>query len=44
MFFPPTPYEESFSKIGVTMVQPISRGIAYSYAYHLNVVSVTIEA
>ena len=35
--------EESFSKIGVTMVQRISRDITYSYAYHLNVVSVTIE-
>ena len=36
--------EESFAKIGVTMVQRISRDITYSYAYHLNVVSVTIEA
>ncbi|MBR0366155.1 MAG: MATE family efflux transporter, partial [Clostridia bacterium] len=34
--------EESFSKIGVSMVQKIASKISYSYAYHLNVVSVTI--
>ena len=34
--------EESFAKIGVTMVQRIASDISYSYAYHLNVVSVTI--
>ena len=34
--------EESFSKIGVSMVQKIASNILYSYAYHLNVVSVTI--
>ena len=35
---------ESFSKIGVTMVQKIAKDIIYSYSYHLNVVSVIIEA
>ena len=34
--------EESFSKIGVSMVQKIASDITYSYAYHLNVVSVQI--
>ena len=34
--------DESFSKIGVSMVQKIASDISYSYAYHLNVVSVTI--
>lgn len=34
---------ESFSKIGVTMVQRIAKKITYSYSYHLNVVSVVIE-
>ena len=34
--------EESFRKIGVSMVQKIASDISYSYAYHLNVVSVTI--
>ena len=34
---------ESFSKIGVTMVQRIAKDISYSYSYHLNVVSVTID-
>jgi hypothetical protein len=36
--------EESFSKIGVTMVQRIAADVIYSYAYHLNVVSITIKA
>lgn len=36
--------EESFSKIGVTMVQRIAADVVYSYAYHLNVVSITIKA
>lgn len=36
--------DESFSKIGVSMVQRISKEITYGYAYHLNVVSVTIDA
>ena len=35
---------ESFAKIGVTMVQQIAKDIAYSYSYHLNMVSVVIEA
>lgn len=34
---------ESYSKIGVTMVQKICRDIAYSYAYHLNIVSITMD-
>ena len=36
--------DESFSKIGVTMVQKISHDITYSYSYHLNVVSLTVNA
>ena len=35
--------EENFSKIGVTMVQNISKEINYSYAFHLNVVTAVIE-
>lgn len=35
---------ESFSKIGITMVQRMARDITYSYSYHLNVVSVMIDA
>lgn len=35
---------ESFSKIGVTMVQRIAKDIMYSYSYHLNVVSIIIDA
>lgn len=35
---------ESFAKIGVTMVQRIAKDITYSYSYHLNVVSILIEA
>ena len=35
--------EGSFSKIGITMVQTIAKEVIYSYAYHLNVVSVTIK-
>ena len=34
---------ESFSKIGVTMVQRFAKDITYSYSYHLNVVTVEIE-
>lgn len=34
---------ESFSKIGVNMVQKIAKNITYSYTYHLNVVSIIIE-
>ncbi len=34
---------ESFSKIGITMVQKICRNIAYSYAYHLNIVSIKMD-
>lgn len=34
--------EESFSKIGVSMVQKLASDIIYSYAYHLNVVSITL--
>ncbi|MBO5597884.1 MAG: MATE family efflux transporter [Oribacterium sp.] len=34
---------ESFSKIGVTMIQKMARDISYSYAYHLNVVSIIID-
>ena len=34
---------ESFSKIGVTMVQKVAEDITYSYSYHLNIVSVTIN-
>lgn len=36
--------EKSFSKIGVSMVQKTAKDIVYSYSYHLNVVSVVIEA
>ena len=35
--------DESFAKIGVTMVQRIAKEIIYSYSYHLNVVSLTIN-
>lgn len=35
--------DESFSKIGVSMVQKVSSDITYSYSYHLNIVSVTVE-
>ena len=35
--------KESFSKIGVTMVQRMAQDITYSYSYHLNVVSVKID-
>ncbi len=31
---------ETFSKIGITMVQKVCKDIAYSYAYHLNIVSI----
>lgn len=36
--------DEGFSKIGVVMVQKISKEISYSYAYHLNVVSIVMES
>lgn len=36
--------EESFSKIGVAMVQRMAKDITYSYSYHLNVVSIIIDA
>ncbi len=34
--------DESFSKIGVTMVQKIAEKITYNYSYHLNIVSVIV--
>ena len=34
--------DETFSKIGVTMVQKIAEDITYSYSYHLNIISVTV--
>ena len=34
--------DESFAKIGVTMVQKVAEDITYSYSYHLNIVSVTV--
>ncbi len=37
------PDEENFSKIGVVMVQKISKEITYSYAYHLNIVSIVMD-
>ena len=36
--------DETFAKIGVTMVQRFARDITYSYSYHLNVVSIVIDA
>ncbi len=36
--------DESFSKIGVVMAQKIADKILYSYAYHLNVISITLPA
>lgn len=36
--------EESFSKIGVTMVQKICEDISYSYAYHLNIITIKIAS
>lgn len=36
--------DESFAKIGITMVQKICREISYSYAYHLNVVSIIMDS
>lgn len=35
---------ESFAKIGVTMVQRMAKDIMYSYSFHLNIVSIIIEA
>ena len=34
--------DETFAKIGVTMVQKVAEDITYSYSYHLNIVSITI--
>jgi hypothetical protein len=34
---------ENFRKIGITMVQKICKDISYSYAYHLNVVSIVMD-
>ncbi len=34
---------ESFSKIGITMIQKICDDISYSYTYHLNVVSISLN-
>ena len=34
---------ESFSKIGVSMVQNVSESITYVYAYHLNIVTMIIK-
>lgn len=34
---------ENFRKIGITMVQKICKDIAYSYSYHLNVVSIVMD-
>lgn len=36
--------DEGLSKIGVVMVQKISKEISYSYAYHLNVVTIIMES
>lgn len=36
--------EGDFSKIGISMVQKIAQEVIYSYAYHLNVISITIQA
>ena len=36
--------KDDFSKIGITMVQKISKEITHSYAYHLNIVTFTMEA
>ena len=33
---------ESYSKIGVVMAQKIAKKILYSYAYHLNVITITL--
>ncbi len=35
--------DETFSKIGVRLVQKLATDISYSYAYHLNVVTVKIQ-
>ena len=35
--------KESFSKIGITMVQKICREITYNYTYHLNGVSIVMD-
>lgn len=34
---------ESFSKIGISMVQNVSESITYVYAYHLNIVTMIIK-
>ena len=36
--------KESFSKIGISVEQKICRDISYSYAYHLNVVSIVMDS
>ena len=36
--------KDSVSKIGITMIQKISEDIKYSYAYHMNVVTIAIKA
>ena len=36
--------DEDFSKIGVVMAQRVADKILYSYAYHLNVISITMSA
>ena len=38
-----TETEDEYSKIGIVMTQKIASNIVYSYAYHLNVVSVIIN-
>lgn len=38
-----TETEDEYSKIGIVMTQKIASDIVYSYAYHLNVVSVIIN-
>lgn len=34
---------DEFKKIGITMVQKICKDISYTYAYHLNVVSIVMD-
>ena len=35
---------DSFSKIGITLVQKISKNISYNYVYHMNVISMVLDA
>lgn len=42
--FPKGYNKEDFSKIGINIVQKIASDISYSYAYKLNVVTITINA